>query len=270
MGQGDAQVLLRLVRGQPRSGSHAERLQAFYGPQAQHYDTFRERLLHGRDELMELLAPEPGTEVVELGAGTGRNLGFLRERLAEIRNIDLVDLCPALLEQARRRTRGLPNVRVIEADAVTYRPAGQVDLVYFSYSLTMIPDWAGALSNALAMLRPGGRLGVVDFYVSEPAPAPGLARHGTLTRWFWPRWFGHDGVRPNPAHLTVLRRLLPEHELRERLAPVPYLPGVRVPYYVFVGRLPGGCAGHGEGAAPTTVPTLGLGPGRGIGTLTLE
>jgi len=243
MGRGDAQVLLRLVRGQPRSGTHAQRLQAFYGPQAEHYDAFRERLLHGRDELMALLDPAPGMEAIELGAGTGRNLGFLGERLAGLRNIDLVDLCPALLEQARRRTRGLPNVRVVEADAVTYRPAGQVDLVYFSYSLTMIPDWRGALRNALTMLRPGGRLGVVDFYVSEPDPAPGLARHAALTRWFWPRWFGHDGVHPNPAHLSTLRNLFPDHELRERLAPVPYLPGVRVPYYVFVGRMPDGGAG---------------------------
>jgi S-adenosylmethionine-diacylgycerolhomoserine-N-methlytransferase len=243
MGRGDAQVLLRLVRGQPRSGTHAQRLQAFYGPQAEHYDAFRERLLHGRDELMALLDPAPGMEAIELGAGTGRNLGFLGERLAGLRNIDLVDLCPALLEQARRRTRGLPNVRVVEADAVTYRPAGQVDLVYFSYSLTMIPDWQGALRNALTMLRPGGRLGVVDFYVSEPDPAPGLARHPAITRWFWPRWFGHDGVHPNPAHLSTLRNLFPDHELRERLAPVPYLPGVRVPYYVFVGRMPDGGAG---------------------------
>jgi S-adenosylmethionine-diacylgycerolhomoserine-N-methlytransferase len=238
MGPGDAQVLWRLVQGQPRSGSLAQRLDAFYGPQAEHYDAFRERLLHGRAALMAMLAPQPGAEVVDLGAGTGRNLGFLGERLAGLRTIDLVDLCPALLEQARRRTRGMPNVRVVEADAVTYRPAGRVDLVYLSYSLTMIPNWEDALANALAMVKPGGALGVVDFYVSEPDPAPGLARHGVLTRWFWPRWFGHDGVHPNPAHLATLRRLLPDHRLREGLAPVPYLPGVRVPYYVFVGRLP--------------------------------
>ncbi len=68
-----------------------------------------------------------------------------------------------------------------------------------------------------------------------PDPAPGLVRHGALTRWFWPRWFAHDGVHPNPAHLRTLRRLLPDHRLTEHRAPVPYLPGLRVPYYVFVG-----------------------------------
>ena len=39
----DARVLLQLLRGQPRRGSQAERLQAFYGPQARGYDAFRER-----------------------------------------------------------------------------------------------------------------------------------------------------------------------------------------------------------------------------------
>lgn len=238
MSWGEARVLLRLVRGQPRRGTLAERLQAFYGPQAEHYDAFRERLLQGRAELMGLLDPAPGDRVVELGAGTGRNLQFLGDRLGTLGQVDLVDLCPALLEQARRRTQGRSNVRVLEADAVTYRTEQPVDCIYLSYALTMIPDWEGALRNALALLRPGGTLGVVDFYVSDSDPAPGLTRHGPVTRWFWPRWFGHDGVRPDPAHLTTLRRLLPDHRLLERRAPVPYLPGLRVPYYIFVGRTP--------------------------------
>lgn len=234
----DARVLLRLVRGQPRRGSLAERLEAFYAPQAAHYDAFRERLLHGRAELMALLAPAPGERVVELGAGTGRNIELLGERVGTLGQVDLVDLCPALLEQARLRACHHANVRVIEADAVTYRPVEPVDCVYFSYSLTMIPDWRGALTNAVSMLRPGGALGVVDFYVSEPAPAPGLTRHGALTRWFWPRWFGHDGVHPSPDHLVSLRGVLPDHRLVEGRAAVPYLPGLQVPYYIFVGRTP--------------------------------
>ena len=234
----DVRVLASLVRGQPRGGTHAERLQAFYAPQAAHYDAFRERLLHGRAELMAWMDPPPGARAVELGGGTGRNLDLLGDRLNGLASLELVDLCPALLAQARLRARRLANVRVIEADATTYRPAQPADLVYFSYALTMIPEWRPALLNALAMLRPGGILGVVDFYVSERDPTPGLAHHGALTRAFWPRWFGHDGVHPNPEHLPTLRRLLPDHRLLESQGPVPYLPGVRVPYYAFVGRVP--------------------------------
>lgn len=234
----DAGVLWRLLRGQPRGATHAQRLQAFYAPQAERYDAFREQLLHGRETLIGLLDLPPGAQVVELGGGTGRNLLYFGDRLATLGGVTLVDLCPALLEQARRRCAAMPNVRIVEADAVTWRPATPVDAVYFSYSLTMIPDWRGAIDNAIAMLAPGGRLGVVDFYVSDPRGGPGEVRHGAFARHFWTRWFGHDGVHLDPQHLRHLRQRLPDHTLREASARVPYLAGLRVPHYVFVGRKP--------------------------------
>jgi S-adenosylmethionine-diacylgycerolhomoserine-N-methlytransferase len=237
----DARVLLSLLRGQPKHGSHAERLARFYGPQAQHYDGFRERLLQGRAELIRRLDPGAGETLIELGGGTGRNLLFLGDRLAALGRVELVDLCRPLLDEARRKTASMDNVHVIEADACLYRPDAAVDVVYFSYALTMIPDWRAAVDNALAMLKPGGRLGVVDFYVSEASPAPGLVQHDALTRAFWPRWFAHDGVHPNPAQLPLLRRRLPHHDLLEQRASLPYLPLLRVPYYLFVGRKPAAC-----------------------------
>jgi S-adenosylmethionine-diacylgycerolhomoserine-N-methlytransferase len=101
--------------------------------------------------------------------------------------------------------------------------------VYFSYALTMSPDWRAALDNALAMLAPGGWLGVVDFYVP-----PG--RNAALARRFWTRWFAHDGVRPSPDHLPHLRKRLDTIACVEGRGRVPYLPGLTAPYYVFVGR----------------------------------
>jgi S-adenosylmethionine-diacylgycerolhomoserine-N-methlytransferase len=243
---GDARVLLSMLRGQPRTGSHAERLAAFYGPQAGQYDAFRERLLHGRAEMIDGLVAAlvetrgslAGAHVVELGGGTGRNLLFFGDRLGELGRVDVVDLCAPLLDEARRRFADRGNVHVTEADACTWRPHQPVDAVYFSYALTMIPDWRSALDNALAMLKPGGVLGVVDFYVSAASAAPGLVRHAAFTRFFWPRWFAHDGVRPCPDHLLALRERLPDHRLTEAMAPVPYLPLLRVPFYRFIGRMP--------------------------------
>jgi len=237
---GDFAILRRMLRGIPRNGTHAQNLQRFYAIQAPQYDRFRERLLHGRAELIERLAQglPKQAHVVELGGGTGRNVAFFGEKIADIQQFDLVDLCPALLDLARGRARDLPNVRVVEADATTFRPAAPVDCVYFSYALTMIPDWRAALSNAIAMLKPGGHLGIVDFYHSPRRPLPQHRSHSFFTRHFWPRWFAHDGVRLDPAHLAALCAAVPEHTLIESRAPVPYLPGLRVPYYVFVGRKP--------------------------------
>ncbi|MBO9662111.1 class I SAM-dependent methyltransferase [Dokdonella sp.] len=236
----DAAVLARLLRGMPRAASHADALGAFYGPQSQHYDRFRERLLAGRAELIGSLPLPERAHVVELGGGTGRNAEFFGDRLARIERFEVVDLCRPLLAQARERAQRVPQLHAVEADATTYRPAQPVDCVFFSYALTMIPDWRGAIANAIAMLKPGGVLGVVDFYVS-PARSEfaDATRHSALTRAFWPAWFRHDGVRLDAEHLTTLRRALPPHEVVEARAPVPYLPLGRVPYYRFIGRKAG-------------------------------
>ena len=58
-----------------------------------------------------------------------------------------------------------------------------MDVVTFSYSLTMIPDWFLAVDHAWRLLRPGGTIGVVDFYVSRKHPDPGWRRHP----WSTPR-----------------------------------------------------------------------------------
>ncbi len=222
-----------MARGTSSGGSHAERLERFYRPQAKSYDTFRERLLHGRSELIERLAPPEGAVVVELGAGTGRTAEYFGERLASFESVELVDLCPALLEQARLRWENEPRVRVIEADAAAYRPATAADRVYFSYSLTMMPQWQAALDNALAMLKPGGLLGVVDFDLPR-----GNCLADRCACAFWKRWFAHDGVHLDHAHIDRLQALTKHVTLLESTGELPYLPGLRVPYYIYIGCKP--------------------------------
>jgi S-adenosylmethionine-diacylgycerolhomoserine-N-methlytransferase len=211
----EARVLFALARGTPRAGSHAEQLQLFYAPQAQTYDAFRERLLHGRRELVDLLPAAARDRIVELGAGTGRNLEFFGPRLEQLDQVDAVDLCPALLDVARHRWAHVPKVRVVEADA-----------------------WRSAVDNALAILRPGGTLGVVDFYLPAAHGGEGrLSRHARANR-FWRAWFAHDGVRLSEEHLPYLRSHLAVDACLERAGAVPYLPWLRVPHYILVGRKP--------------------------------
>ena len=233
----DFVVLRQLVRGMPRDAAHSQQLQAFYGPQAAHYDEFRDRLLPGRAELISRLALNEGAHVVELGGGTGRNLDFFGERLDAMASMEIVDLCTALLDVARTRASGRANVRVIEADATSYQPHHKADCVYFSYSLTMIPNWQAALTNAWAMLKPGGTIGIVDFCVPMTSATKVRALQSIESK-FWKTWFSHDGVRLNPDHRAMLRQLFPQNEIIERRARVPYLPAAMVPYYLFIGPKP--------------------------------
>jgi S-adenosylmethionine-diacylgycerolhomoserine-N-methlytransferase len=237
----ELKILYHMLLAPIRGHSHAERLDSFYRGQAQGYDAFRERLLHGRGEMWRALPlPEHGL-LIDMGGGTGANLLYLDDALAHYRKVYIVDLAISLLQVARQRVQahGWHHVVPVAADATTFvPPEAPVDVITFSYSLTMIPDWFKALDHAWKLLRPGGIIGVVDFYVSRKYPPDNQERHGWLTRTFWPLWFAFDNVFPNPDHIPYLHHRFEPVHFAEHRARMPYMPGVRVPYYHFIGRKP--------------------------------
>lgn len=235
----DLKTLYHLALAPIRGDTHQERLESFYAGQAEHYDAFRKHLLHGREELYGRLPTFEGCVWIELGGGTGSNLEMLGSRLQQLDQAWIVDLCPALLEQARLRKERLAwnNVHIAQDDATRFGLFdAKADVVTFSYSLTMIPDWFRAIENAIRLLKPGGFLGVVDFYVSRKHADPGLVQHGGFTRSFWPWWLAHDNVFPNPDHLPYLKQHFEMIALEERYSRMRYFPLVRCPYYWLIGR----------------------------------
>ena len=228
-------MLLKPVRGE----SHAERMESFYGEQAEGYDDFRRRLLKGRELLWEKLPKDDDCIWVDLGGGTGANIENFGDSISKPKKIYVIDLSKSLLRVAadRFQKKGWDNVETVEADATTFcPPEGYADVVTFSYSLTMIPNWFAAMENALRILRPGGHIGVVDFYVSRKWPEQNLRRHRWFTRTIWPPWFATDNVFPSPDHLPFLRHHFEQVFLEESSNRLPYVPFIRAPYYVFVGR----------------------------------
>lgn len=234
----DLKILYHLALKPVRGKDHAARMENFYAGQAEAYDDFRKRLLKGRQELWDRIQPPPGAIWVDMGGGTGANLDYFGDRLNSLSKVYVLDLSHSLLEVAKKRiaAKGWTNVETVEADATTFRPPSLVDVVTFSYSLTMIPDWFAAIENAKAILKPGGLIGVVDFYVSRKFPSDGLARHRWFTRTFWPTWFAMDNVFPSPDHVPFLHRHFDVVHFEEHKAKVPYVPLARMPYYLLVGR----------------------------------
>ena len=104
------------------------------------------------------------------------------------------------------------------------------DRVILCQFMSMVPDWRQSLDTAMAMLKPGGRIGVLDFHLPRHDPRP--------IKYFWRAWFGRAGLRLSANHLADLRYRCPEHVFAERHVAVPGLPGLRAPCYWFVGKAP--------------------------------
>ncbi len=234
----DMKILYHMLFKPVKGDSHAERMESFYGDQAQGYDDFRRRLLKGRELLWEKLPKDEGCVWVDMGGGTGANIENFGNDINKPSKIYVVDLSESLLQVAadRFKKHGWENVVTTAADATKFVPTeGYADVVTFSYSLTMIPNWFAAIEHAKRILKPGGKIGVVDFYVSRKFPAEGLKRHSWFNRSIWPTWFATDNVFPSHDHLPFLQHHFETIFLSEDRNRLPYVPIIKAPYYAFIG-----------------------------------
>ncbi len=166
---------------------HAALMDLVYRRQRYVYDLTRKYYLFGRDRLIQELALRPGERLVEVGCGTARNLVRIARRYPDAQLFGL-DASQEMLKSAAESLAraGLTNrVRLVHGYAENLSPAlfGEerpFDRAVFSYSLSMIPDWRGALAAAGDALAETGKVHVVDF-----GDLTGLGRLGAacLRRW---------------------------------------------------------------------------------------
>lgn len=160
----------------PATGA-AERMDRIYGTQRFIYDATRRPYLLGRAALIRALEPPAGGHVLEIGCGTAWNLIRAADRYPDARFYGL-DISSAMLETARQSIAraGLGRrIAVAQADATSFEPIelfgrAAFDCIFFSYALSMIPDWRAAVARALDALALDGSLHIVDFGQCEELP----------------------------------------------------------------------------------------------------
>ncbi len=130
----------------------------------------------GRVLGINALAPTQGQQVLDIGCGTGLNFALLQQRIGASGTIVGIDRSTQMLRQARRRAaaRRWDNVILVQADMVIEEPAslsGRIvaaggsalsDAALATYSLSLMGDWERAWRTTTSLLRPDGRVGVVD------------------------------------------------------------------------------------------------------------
>lgn len=141
--------------------AETERIRRIWEKEAHRYDRhigFMERLFFGDGR--EWVCAQAEGDVLEVAIGTGRNLPFYPEGV----RLTGVDISPAMLGIARERAGELGReVELREADAQDLPfPGGSFDTVVCTLSLCNIPDDWGAVAEMKRVLRPGGRLLLLD------------------------------------------------------------------------------------------------------------
>lgn len=135
-------------------------------------------------QAMKLCALRPGERVLDVATGTG-DLAFVEAAAVGPQGqVVGVDSCAAMLDVARERRRGAVDFQ--EGDAMDLRfPDASFDVVTISFGLRNVVDRAQAVREFQRVLRPGGRLMVLDF--STPTSKPLKAIHDLVYFVLMPR-----------------------------------------------------------------------------------
>ena len=150
--------------------ARATAAQAYFRAHAAEWDRIRK--LHVTDAAVEeairaALADKPFRSLLDLGTGTGRMLELFGPEIERGLGLDL-SLDMLLLARDRLERAGLKNCSVRQGDIYDLPLTNDsFDVVILHQVLHFLDDGARAIHEAARVLRPGGRLLVVDFAPHE-------------------------------------------------------------------------------------------------------
>lgn len=181
-------------------------MEGYYRLQADIYDITRPFFLFDRTKVFNELNLKSGQTILEVGCGTGCNLSHLVRKAGTSGKIYGLDCSDSMLRKAKEKIDkyGWKNVTLIKEYAEKYNLSEKADMIIFSYSLTMIPDWKAAIDNAIDNLKEDGKIVILDFYVWNKMK-------GFFD--FWKSWLKVNHVNISDEHVNYLKEKAWEFKL---------------------------------------------------------
>ncbi|MCB1364400.1 MAG: bifunctional demethylmenaquinone methyltransferase/2-methoxy-6-polyprenyl-1,4-benzoquinol methylase UbiE [Rhodobacteraceae bacterium] len=152
-------------------GEKAGRVRGVFNSVASKYDVMNDVMSMGihrvwKDAMMDWLAPRPGQRLLDVAGGTG-DIAFRFLARAGSGHATVLDLTEPMLTEGRRRAeagRMADSLDWVVGDAMALPfPDGCFDVYTISFGIRNVTRPQDALAEALRVLRPGGRLMVLEF-----------------------------------------------------------------------------------------------------------
>ena len=127
------------------------------------------------DQIMDALAIADGAQVADIGAGAGWFTIRLARRVGPNGTVYAQDVQRQMLEAIRRRVarEGLVNVQTRLGEGGSPNlPAGALDAVLIVDVYPEVDDRVTFLRNLASSLKPGGRIGIVNYRPGQGGPGP--------------------------------------------------------------------------------------------------
>ncbi|MGB2357003.1 MAG: bifunctional demethylmenaquinone methyltransferase/2-methoxy-6-polyprenyl-1,4-benzoquinol methylase UbiE [Paracoccaceae bacterium] len=156
----------------------AGRVQGVFGSVASRYDIMNDVMSGGihrvwKDAMMDWLAPRSGQKLLDVAGGTG-DIAYRFLKRAGQGHATVLDLTEEMLVEGRKRAEASQMVDQLDwsvGDAMALPfPDNSFDVYTISFGIRNVTRPQDALSEAFRVLRPGGRLMVLEFsQIPNPA-----------------------------------------------------------------------------------------------------
>jgi demethylmenaquinone methyltransferase/2-methoxy-6-polyprenyl-1,4-benzoquinol methylase len=144
-----------------------------------------------RSRAADLAAVGPGDRVLDVATGTGDLALELARRVAPGGEVVGSDFAEAMLDRAREKAAGRPEVHFEWGDALALdHPDDAFDAATVAFGARNFADLHGGLAQMVRVVRPGGRVVVLEITTPQTPPLS----------WFYGLWF--DRIVPGLGRLA--------------------------------------------------------------------
>jgi demethylmenaquinone methyltransferase/2-methoxy-6-polyprenyl-1,4-benzoquinol methylase len=154
------------------------RVRGVFDSVASRYDLMNDLMSGGLHRLwkhftVEQAAVRPGQVVLDLAGGTGDLAGKFASQVGSSGHVVLADINASMLQQGRRRlidagVAGNLSIARVDAENLPFMSSG-FDCITIAFGLRNLTEKETALASMLRVLKPGGKLLILEF--SKPSDA---------------------------------------------------------------------------------------------------